>query len=201
MVAHCPVARPVALVCGSVPEAVAPLFHHVEALGVPDVRLQPHVLPLAAVELQQQISVPAAGLAAPALCLFLLLLGAGLEALLSLEEGGHRNVTVLGEGRPAYGTPDVERQWDVKVRRRNIQSFTILLATSLSLQGSRLVVWLMARLLMCLGRAPNTWQLPVVLVTAFSMALTSAALTLAKGPAEYGWEQGRRVEALNVMHQ
>lgn len=63
-------------------------------------------------------------------------------------------------------------------------SFTILLATSLSLRGSRLVLWLMARLLMCLGRAPKTWLLPVVLETAFNMALTSAALALAKAPAE-----------------
>lgn len=72
--AHCPVARPVAFVCGSVPKAVAPLFNHVEALGVPNVRLQPNVLPLSAVKLQQQISVPTAGPAALALCLFLLLL-------------------------------------------------------------------------------------------------------------------------------
>lgn len=84
--AHCPVARPVAFVRGPLPEAVAPLFNHVEALGVPNVRLQPHVLPLPPVELQQQIPVPAAGLAAPALCL-LLLLRAGLEALLPLEGG------------------------------------------------------------------------------------------------------------------
>lgn len=66
---------------------------------------------------------------------------------------------------------------------------TILLATSLSLQGSRLVLWLMARLLMCLGRAPNTWQLPVVLVTAFSIAFTSATLAFAKLPAEKVGEQ------------
>ena len=85
MAAHCPVGRPVAFVCGSVPEAVAPLFNHVEALGVPNVRLQPLVLPLAAIELQQQVPVLAASLAAPVLCLFLLL-QAGLEALLSLEE-------------------------------------------------------------------------------------------------------------------
>lgn len=85
--AHCPVTRPVALVCGSDPKAVAPPLHHVEALGMPNVSLQPDVLPLAAVELQKQISVVAAGLSAPALCLFLLLLlGAGLKTLLSLEE-------------------------------------------------------------------------------------------------------------------
>lgn len=70
-----------------------------------------------------------------------------------------------------------------------IRKGTILLATSLSLQGSRLVLWLMARLLMCLGSAPNTWQLPVVLVTAFSMAFTSAALAFAKLPAEQFREQ------------
>lgn len=69
---------------------------------------------------------------------------------------------------------------------------TILLATSLSLQGSRLVLWLMARLLMCLGRAPNTWQLPVVLVTAFSMALTSADLARAKATAERRDREGRK---------
>lgn len=74
----------------------------------------------------------------------------------------------------------------LQVLKGNIVNLTILLATSLSLRGSRLVLWLMARLLMCLGRAPNTWQLPVVLVTAFSMALTSAALALAKAPAERG---------------
>lgn len=63
-------------------------------------------------------------------------------------------------------------------------NLTALLATSLNLQGSRLVLWLMARLLMCLGRAPKTWQLPVVLVTAFSMAFTSATLAFAKPSAE-----------------
>lgn len=72
--AHCPVARPVAFVSGSIPEAVAPLFNHVEALGMPNVCLQPNVLPLSPVKLQQQISVPPAGLAALALRLFLLLL-------------------------------------------------------------------------------------------------------------------------------
>lgn len=45
---------------------------------------------------------------------------------------------------------------------------------------------------MCLGRAPNTWQLPVVLVTAFNMALTSAALAWAKATAERGMRQGDR---------
>lgn len=87
MAAHGSVAGTIAFVCGSVPQAVAPLFHHVEALGVPNVRLQPYILSLAAVELQQQISVPAASLAALALRLFLLLLRASLEALLSLEGG------------------------------------------------------------------------------------------------------------------
>lgn len=75
--AHCPVGGPIALVCGSVPEAVTPLFNHVEALGMPNVSLQPHVLPLPAVKLQQQISMPAAGLAALALWLLLLLLWTG----------------------------------------------------------------------------------------------------------------------------
>ena len=53
MAAHCSVARSVALVRRSVPKTVTPFFHHVETLGVPNVRLQPDVLPLAAVELQQ----------------------------------------------------------------------------------------------------------------------------------------------------
>lgn len=42
----------------------------------------------------------------------------------------------------------------------------------------------MALLLMCLGRAPNTWELPVVLVTAINMAFTSAARALANAEAE-----------------
>lgn len=88
--AHCPEARPVAFVRGSVPEAVAPLLHHVEAFGVPNVRLQPNVLPLPAVKLQQQIPVPAARLAALALRLLLLLLRSSLEALLPLR--GEANV-------------------------------------------------------------------------------------------------------------
>lgn len=81
--AHGSVAGPVTLVRRSVPEAVTPLFNHVEALGVPNVRLQPLVLPLAAVELQQQVAVAPPGLAAPALRLFLLL-RAILVALLIL---------------------------------------------------------------------------------------------------------------------
>ena len=72
----------------------------------------------------------------------------------------------------------------LSVLKGNILSFTFLLARPLSLRGSRLVLWLMARLLMCLGSAPSTWQLPVVWLTAFSMALTSAALALIKPPAE-----------------
>lgn len=71
--AHGSVAGPVTFICGPVPEAVAPLFNHVEALCVPNVRLQPFVLPLAAVELQQQVAVPPPGFAAFAFCLFLLL--------------------------------------------------------------------------------------------------------------------------------
>lgn len=89
---HRSVARPVAFVCWSVSKAVAPLFDHVETLGVPNVRLQPNVLPLSAVKLQQQVSVPATGPAALALRLFLLLLRASLEALLMLK--GKRNVNV-----------------------------------------------------------------------------------------------------------
>lgn len=65
-----------------------------EALGVPNVGLQPNVLPLSAVKLQQQISVPPAGLAALALWLFLLLLRASLQALLPLEGKGNGNVSV-----------------------------------------------------------------------------------------------------------
>lgn len=74
MAAHCPVAGPITFVRGSVAKAVAPLFNHVKAFCMPNVRLQPNVLPLSAVELQQQISMPAAGLAALVLCLLLLLL-------------------------------------------------------------------------------------------------------------------------------
>lgn len=84
MAAHCSVAGSVALVSGPVPQAVSPLFNHVKALSMPNVRLQPNVLPLTAIELQQQVSMPAPGLAALALWKFLLLLGAGLEALLPL---------------------------------------------------------------------------------------------------------------------
>lgn len=51
---------------------------------------------------------------------------------------------------------------------------------------------------MCLGRAPNTWQLPVVLVTAFSMALTSADLARAKATAE-GIEREGHQNVINPM--
>lgn len=84
MSAHRPVARPITFVRGPVPEAVAPLFNHVKALCVPNVRLQPNVLPLSAVKLQQHVSVLTAGLATPLLSLFLLL-RATLEAPLPLE--------------------------------------------------------------------------------------------------------------------
>lgn len=84
MAAHGSVAWSITFACGSVPEAVTPLLHHVEALGVPNVRLQPDVLPLATIELQQEVSVPPASFAAFALCGFFLLFGASLEALLSL---------------------------------------------------------------------------------------------------------------------
>jgi len=87
--AHGAVGGAVALGGGPVPQAVAPAPQHVEALGVPDVRLQPHVLALPPVELQQQVAVATAGLAALALGL-LLLLGARLETLLSLQGGGGR---------------------------------------------------------------------------------------------------------------
>lgn len=70
---HRSVARPVAFICWPVSKTVAPFFHHVEALGMPNVRLQPNVLPLPSVELQQQVSVTAAGPAALAFRLFLLL--------------------------------------------------------------------------------------------------------------------------------
>lgn len=45
-----------------------------KALGVPNVRLQPYVLSLSPVELKQKVSMPAAGLATSAFCLFLLFL-------------------------------------------------------------------------------------------------------------------------------
>ena len=51
--AHGTVAGAVALGGGPVAQTVAPLLQHVEALGVPDVRLQPHALPLPPVELQE----------------------------------------------------------------------------------------------------------------------------------------------------
>ncbi|TNN42646.1 hypothetical protein EYF80_047172 [Liparis tanakae] len=50
--------------------------------------------------------------------------------------------------------------------------------------GSRLVLWLMARLLMCLGSAPKTWLLLVVLVAAFIIVLTSDARAAANAPAD-----------------
>lgn len=175
--AHGPVAGPVTLVCGSVPKAVAPLFNHVKAFCMPNMRLQPDVLPLPAVKLQQQVSVLPAGLATLVLCLLLLLLGARLEALLPLEGDRNRNVSINMQ-EPAL------HSWLQSMGGGSSANLTILLATSLSLQGSRLVLWLMARLLMCLGRAPNTWQLPAVLETAFSMALTSADLARAKATAE-----------------
>lgn len=58
------------------------------------------------------------------------------------------------------------------------------------------MLWLMARLLMCFGRAPNTWQLLVVTVTAFSMAWTSAALAFANGTAGKG--RGGEREDMNL---
>lgn len=181
--AHGSVAWPITFACGSVPDAVTPLLNHVEALGVPNVRLQPDVLPLAAIELQQQVSVPPASFAAFALYRFLLLLWAGLEALLSLC----KNKTQGQRWRLKNWDfiqkicNKVSNDW-IKTKFDN----TILLATSLSLRGRRLVLWLMARRLMCLGRAWNTWLLAVVLLMAFSMALTSAALALAKAPAWQG---------------
>lgn len=96
--AHGSVAGPVTFICGSIPEAVTPLFNHVEALGVPNVCLQPHVLPLTPVELQQQVSMPTAGLAALALCLFLLL-RASLKALLPLWEEEKTCVTDAQRGK------------------------------------------------------------------------------------------------------
>lgn len=89
MAAHRSVARPVAFVRWPVSKTVAPFFHHVEALGMPNVRLQPNVLPLPAIELQQHVSVTPTGPAALALRLFLLL---WLEALCILE--GKRNVSI-----------------------------------------------------------------------------------------------------------
>lgn len=74
MAAHCPVAGPITFVCGPFPKAVAPLFNHVKAFCMPNMRLQPNVLLLSAVKLQQQIPMPAAGFATLVFCLFLLLL-------------------------------------------------------------------------------------------------------------------------------
>lgn len=74
MAAHGSVTGAITFIRGSVPEAVTPLFNHVEALGVPNVRLQPHVLSLTPVELKQQVAMPAARLATLAFSLLLLLL-------------------------------------------------------------------------------------------------------------------------------
>lgn len=72
---------------------------------------------------------------------------------------------------------------------------TILCAISRSRHGNLLVLWLMALLRMCFGRAPNTWELPVVFVTALNMALTSAALAFAKSDAgEWHTENERNVK-------
>lgn len=90
----------------------------------------------------------------------------------------------------SQGAADKRVEW---CRNWTFPNVTTLLATSLNLQGSRLVLWLMARLLMCLGSAPKTWQLPVVLVTAFNMAFTSATLAFAKPPAEKKMMQARKV--------
>ncbi len=60
---------------------------------------------------------------------------------------------------------------------------TSLSAPSRRRLGSLLVLWLMARLRMCLGRALKMWQLPAGLLTAFSIAVTSAARALAKDEA------------------
>lgn len=80
--------------------------------------------------------------------------------------------------------------WDFnhrkKLSERNTKIRTILCAISLSRQGSLLVLWLMALRRMCFGRAPNTWELPVVFVTALNMALTSAARAFAKSDAGGG---------------
>lgn len=57
--AHGPVVGPVALGRRPLAQAVAPPLHHVEALGVPNVRLQPQVPSLPPVELQHSVSVAA----------------------------------------------------------------------------------------------------------------------------------------------
>lgn len=82
---HCSVAWSVAFIRRSVPETITPLFDHVEAFGMPNVCLQPNVLPLAAVELQKQVSVAPTSLTAFTFWWFFLL-WAGLEGLLPLEE-------------------------------------------------------------------------------------------------------------------
>lgn len=86
MLAHGPVAGAVAFVGGPAAKAVAPLLYHVEAFGMPDVSLQPHVLPLPPVEFQQQVAVAAPGLATLPLRQVLLLV-ARLLALLHLGKG------------------------------------------------------------------------------------------------------------------
>jgi len=53
-----PVRRPLSPLCGFPGQAVAPTVHHVEALGVPDVCLQPHMLPLAPTVSLQQVLGP-----------------------------------------------------------------------------------------------------------------------------------------------
>lgn len=66
MCVHGSVAGSEALRRGFERQTVAPGLLHVEAFGVPDVCLQPFVLPLSAIELQQQVPVSATRSTAPA---------------------------------------------------------------------------------------------------------------------------------------
>lgn len=91
--AHGSVAGSEALRRGFERQTVAPRLLHVEALGVPDMRLQPFVVPLSAIELQQQVPVSAARSTAPAsgqlLLLFLwsALTSLGLDTQTHSERG------------------------------------------------------------------------------------------------------------------
>lgn len=75
-------------------------------------------------------------------------------------------------------------------------TYTSFLATSCSRLGRRLILWLIARLRMCLGRVWKTRELEDFCATAFSMALISAARAWAKvdtgmkrTPSEHGKQQ------------
>lgn len=62
-------------------------------------------------------------------------------------------------------------------------TYTSFLAISWSRLGRRLILWLIARLRMCLGRVWKTRELEDFCETAFNMALISAARAWAKADA------------------